>query len=162
MPDIYAIAAIFTIVGGTLALIQLFAILSRLNRRPRLRVSVEATKENPGSGDDVVVLMLSTTNWGSVTAHSILWNYDLPTQRVLLDSESDYDEHEGITTIARSIDHLHPRVAITHQLRLAWPDAARDLSVQYRIHLEDLPPQSGELAVTRPAEDGSQTPPSVK
>ena len=44
MAGINEIAAIFTIVGGTLALIQLFAILLRLSRRPRLRIRAETTE----------------------------------------------------------------------------------------------------------------------
>lgn len=151
VPTLEQVAAVFTIAGGSLALIQLTAILVRLNRRPRLQLRVGSVRELTEDGRSVTVLQIVTTNAGTLSARNILWNYDLPPGCRVIGSDAERHEREGRTTIARDLDHLHPNVETHHELSLEVPSAPVEFEVRYRVHLEDARPQAGVLRVSRPA-----------
>jgi hypothetical protein len=141
------VAALFTIVGGSLALIQLTAILFRLSRRPQLRVRIGAVKEAGEDGVRTVVLQIITTNSGSLSAQNVLWNYDLPSALRVLGSDAELHQRQDRVTVVRALEHLHPNVETHHELTLEIPLGLASFDVHYRIHLADARPQAGLLSV---------------
>ena len=146
MPSLEQIAAAFTVVGGTLALIQLTAIVLRLNRRPKLTLRMAPADVRQEAGRRLVVLHVITTNSGSLSARNILWNYDLPPTFRPVGSE-EHHRRAGSVTIARALEHLHPQVETHHEMTIEVPADVNDFQLAYRIHLEDAQPQAGTLAV---------------
>ena len=147
MPRLSEVAAVFTIAGGSLALIQLTAIIRRLNRRARLTVRIGTVREGTEDGRRAVTLQVITTNTGSLSARNILWNYDLPPTFRVLDSDTQHHQLRDRLTVARALDHLHPRVETRHELTIERPREIHDFELRYRIHLEDSRPQTGLLIV---------------
>ena len=146
MPSLQQVAAVFTIVGGSLALIQLTAILIRLNRRPRLKVHLGSVRKEARDARLIVVLHLITTNSGALSARNILWNYDLPLGFRVLRPDEHYERVDRVT-VARALEQLHPRVETHHELTVEVPDDVKDFELRFRIHLEDLKPQAGSIPV---------------
>jgi hypothetical protein len=147
MPTLSEVAALFTIVGGSLALIQLTAILLRVNRRPRLRVRIGTVKEASENDVRTAALQIITTNSGSLSARNVLWNYDLPSGFRVLGGDAEMHERQDRVTVVRALEHLHPNVETHHELTVELPFGMTTFEVRYRIHLADARPQAGLLSV---------------
>jgi hypothetical protein len=158
VPSIDQIAAVFTIVAGTFALIQLTVILLRLNRRPRLTVRIGEVRDVSEDGRRIYALQLITTNSGSLSARNILWNYDLPATFRVLGSDAEHHARLDRVTVARALEQLHPRVETHHELTIEIPRDAADFELRYRIHLEDARPQIGFVRVNLGGGEGRRTP----
>jgi hypothetical protein len=150
------LAALFTIVGGSLALIQLTAILFRVSRRPRLRVRIGTVRQLGEDGERTAALQIITTNSGTLSARNVLWNYDLPAGFRVLGSEAELHERLDRVTVVRALEHLHPSVETHHELTVEIPLGLANFEMRYRIHLADARPQAGLLSVTL-VQPGSQT-----
>jgi hypothetical protein len=147
VPTLGEVTALFTIVGGSLALIQLTAILFRVSRRPRLRVRIATVKEARDDGVRTAALQIITTNSGSLSARNVLWNYDLPSGFRVLGSDAELHERQDGVTVVRALEHLHPNVETHHALTVEIPLGLASFEVRYRIHLADARPQTGQLSV---------------
>jgi hypothetical protein len=150
VPSLDHLAAIFTIAAGSLALIQLTAILLRVNRRPRLSVQLGLTRRGTEAGSQVIQIPLITTNTGSLSARNILWNYDLPVGFLVLGSDEHHTRADRVT-VARALEYLHPRVETHHELTIRVPENVNEFELRYRIHMEDARPQTGTVQVKVPA-----------
>jgi hypothetical protein len=146
VPSLDHIAAIFTIAAGSLALIQLTAILLRVNRRPRLAVQLGMVRRGTEAASQVIQIPLITTNTGSLSARNILWNYDLPAGFRVLGSDEHHMRADRVT-VARALEYLHPRVETHHELAIELPETVTEFDLRYRIHMEDSRPQTGTIQV---------------
>ena len=146
VPSLQQIAAVFTIVGGSLGLIQLTAILVRLNRRPRLKVRLESVRKEAHDARLIVVLHLITTNSGTLSARNILWNYDFPLGFRVMKPDEHHERMDRVT-VARALEQLHPRVETHHELAVEAADGVKDFELRFRVHLEDLKPQVGTIMI---------------
>jgi hypothetical protein len=153
VPSLDQIAAAFTIAAGSLALIQLTAILVRVNRRARLAVQIGPIRRGAEAGPQVIQIPVITTNIGSLSAKNILWNYDLPASSRVLGSDQHHTRADRVT-VARALDYLHPNVETHHELAIELPPEVTTFELRYRIHLEDSRPQVGTIQVKVPASSG--------
>lgn len=160
VPSIDQVAAVFTIVAGSFALIQLTAILLRLNRRPRLTVRIGEVRDASEEGRRICTLQLITTNSGTLSARNILWNYDLPATFRVLGSDAEHHERLDRVTVARALEHLHPRVETHHELTMEIPGDVKGFELHYRIHLEDARPQTGFVPINLAAGESRRPPPA--
>ena len=98
-------------------------------------------------GRRIATFQLITTNSGTLSARNILWNYDLPPTFRVLGSDAEHHERVDRVTVARDLEHLHPRVETHHELAVEIPQDVRGFELRYRIHLEDARPQTGLVPV---------------
>jgi hypothetical protein len=152
------LAAIATIIGGAIAISQLFSIASELRKRPKIDVVVRPQLIQPWDGNEArLQLDVRSTNRGARTAHNLLWNYAFPAGCVLLDQSAVglHQEDSGLVVV-RSQDYLHPEVTLAHRIgvRVGPPFGVEqsELRLEWTLNLQDEKPRREVVQIPLMAE----------